>query len=72
MCNEPGEVKGQDHTQTMNRHNPLMIQYDLICSSFMGMHYSMIPVTTGDFTYTLYKYEVLPEYTKNTRSYIMT
>ena len=38
----------------------------------MGMYYNMIPVTTGDFTYTLYKYEVLPEYTKNTRSYIMT
>ena len=30
----------------------------------MGMNYNMIPVTTGDFTYTLDKYEVLPEYTK--------
>ena len=38
----------------------------------MGMNYNMIPVTTGDFTFTLDKYEVLPEYTKNTRSYIMT
>ena len=38
----------------------------------MGMHYNMILVTTGDFTYTLHKYEVPPEYTKNTRSYIMT
>ena len=38
----------------------------------MGIHYNIIPVTTGDFTHTLHKYEVLPEYTKNTRSYIMT
>ena len=38
----------------------------------MVMHHNMIPVTTGDFTYALHKYEVLPEYTKNTRSYIMT
>ena len=26
----------------------------------------------GDFTHTLHKYDVLPEYTKNTRSYTMT
>ena len=38
----------------------------------LGIHYNIIPVTTGDFTHTLHKYEVLPEYTKNTRSYIMT
>ena len=38
----------------------------------MGIHYNIIPVTTGDFTHTLHSYEVLPEYTKNTRSYIMT
>ena len=38
----------------------------------MGIHYNIIPVTTGDFTHTLHKYDVLPEYTKNTRSYIMT
>ena len=38
----------------------------------MGIHYNIIPVTTGDFTHTLHNYEVLPEYTKNTRSYIMT
>ena len=38
----------------------------------MGIHYDIIPVTTGDFTCTLHKYEDLPEYTKNTQSYIMT
>ena len=38
----------------------------------MGIHYNIIPVTTGDFTHTLHNYEVLPEYTKNTRPYIMT
>ena len=38
----------------------------------MGMHYNMIPVTTGDFTHTLHSYEVPSEYTKNARSYIMT
>ena len=38
----------------------------------MGIHYNIKPVTTGDFTHTLHKYEVIPEYTKNTRSYIMT
>ena len=38
----------------------------------MGIHYNIIPVTTGDFTHTLHKYDVLPEYTKNARSYIMT
>ena len=39
----------------------------------MGIHYNIIPVTTGDFTHTLlHKYDVLPEYTKNTRSYTMT
>ena len=71
MCNELGEVKGQDHTNNEQTQSVDDI-YDLICSSFMGMHYNMIPVTTGDFTYTLHKYEVPPEYTKNTRSYIMT
>ena len=37
----------------------------------MGVHYYIIPITTGDFTHTT-QYDVLPEYTKNTRSYIMT
>ena len=30
----------------------------------MGIHYNIIPVTTGDFTHTLHKYDVRPEYTK--------
>ena len=38
----------------------------------MGIHYNIIPVTIGDFAHTLHKYDVLQEYTKNTRSYIMT
>ena len=37
----------------------------------MGVHYYIIPITTGDFTHTT-QYDVLPEYTKNTRSYIMS
>ena len=37
----------------------------------MCINYNIIPVTTGDFTHTLHNYEVLPEYTKNTQSYIM-
>ena len=71
-CNELGGRSEVRITQTMNRHNPLMVLYDLICSCFMGIHYNIIPVTTGDFTHTLHNYDVLPEYTKNTRSYTMT
>ena len=33
----------------------------------MGIHYNMIPVTTDDFTYTLHKYEVPPEYNNYVR-----
>ena len=48
MCSDLGEVKVRV-TQGMNRHNQLMIEYDLICSNYMVMYPNPIPVTTGDF-----------------------
>ena len=37
----------------------------------MGIHNYIMPMNTGDFTHTLHNI-TFPEYTKNTRSYIMT
>ena len=37
----------------------------------MGIHNYIMPMNTGDFTHTLHNM-TFPEYTKNTRSYIMT
>ena len=37
----------------------------------MGIHNYIIPMNTGDFTHTLNNM-TFPEYTTNTRSYIMT
>ena len=37
----------------------------------MGIHNYIMPMNTGDFTHFTH-YDVLPEYTKNTLSYIMT
>ena len=70
ICNELGEVKVRI-TQGMNRHNQLMILYDLICSNYMVMYPNPIPCMLRPVNlYRLHtNIEGLPEYTKNTRSY---
>ena len=37
----------------------------------MGIHNYIMSMNTGDFTYTLHSM-TFPEYTKNTRSYVIT
>ena len=66
-----GVVRGQDHT---NNEQTQSVDGIIWFNMFLVHRYqiNIIPVTTGDFTHTLHKYDVLPEYTKNTRSYTMT
>ena len=53
MCNELGFVEVKV-TQTMNKHNPLKVYYDLISSCRADVRNYILPMNTGDFTHTLH------------------